>query len=69
MYKIHRVVLSSGHVLLVEERLASLSIAIEDERIEGQIGYYICSIEPGGVLVMPNSGDATEWLSRGLVPL
>ena len=63
---IHRVVLSNGRVLLVEERGGELHIADEDEGFEGQAGSWICTISASGVLVMPNSGDATHYLTEGL---
>lgn len=67
----HRVVLSNGHVLLIEEgrsRLAgtTLHIASEQEGFQGEVDYYVCEITPNGVLVFPNSGDAVNWLTQDL---
>jgi hypothetical protein len=62
----HRVVLSNGRVLLVEERWYSLHIATETEGFEGDVDAFICEINPSGVLVMPNSGDATNFITEGL---
>jgi hypothetical protein len=62
----HRVTLSNGHVLLIEEGEQRLHFASEQEGFEGEADYYVCQFEPSGVLVMPNSGDAVNWLTQGL---
>ncbi len=63
---IHRVVLSSGRVMIVEERDNELHIGDESEGFEGDVDAWICTISPSGVLVMPNSGGATDYLCQGL---
>ena len=64
---LHRVVLSNNHVLLVEERDGELHIGSETEGgFHGDIDAYICTIQSEGVLVLPNSGDATSYLTRNL---
>lgn len=55
--KSHDVTLSNGQVLTIEEG--------EDE-IHLLSDMYICRIDASGVLVMPNSGDATHSLTSGL---
>ena len=62
----HRVTLSNGSIVLLEERTRSLHIATETEGFPLDIDTYICTIEPLGVTVMPNSGDATTYLTRNL---
>lgn len=44
----------------------SLHIATETEGFEGDVDAFICEINPSGVLVMPNSGDATNFITEGL---
>jgi hypothetical protein len=63
--RIHRIILSNGRVLLVEEGNGSLHIASENNLIN-EVEAYICTINHSGVLVMPNSGDATFHLVEGL---
>jgi hypothetical protein len=61
---IHRVVLSNGRVLLVEEGDRRLHIASEDG-FAHEVEAYICEVNANGVLVMPNSGSAGEYLVEG----
>lgn len=67
---IHRVELNNGQVLLIEEGDNCLSIADledpKDKNFPTSVGSYICQITPGGVLVMPNSGGATQDLTEDL---
>jgi len=63
---IHRVVLSNGRALLIQEGDKCVNIADEEPGMENEPGMYICEINPSGVLVMPNSGEATAWVSEGL---
>ena len=61
----HRIELSNGMSMCIEECGSSITIAT----FEGQtseIGAYICLINANGVMVYPNSGDATEILTRGM---
>lgn len=62
----HRVTLSNGAVLLVEEGEESLHLALEDRGWPGEVEGYVAQIEKSGVLVMPNSGDAVVTLTAGL---
>jgi len=62
----HRVTLSNGRVLLIEERKGSLHFASEQERFPLEADYYIAEFNVSGVLVMPNSGDALAWLTQNL---
>ena len=63
MSKKHQINLSNGQILQVEEGDNCLHIAsIHNDEVDA----YICEINPSGVLVMPNSGEAGEWLVRGL---
>lgn len=55
----HTIVLRNGRKLIVQEVSDGIHIADEDD---GEIDRYICSLTKGGVLVMPNSGGALEWL-------
>lgn len=66
---LHRVKLTNGQYLLVEERSGQLHIASESPTMKGEVEYYICTISPDGVLVMPNSGDATTTVTQNLVDL
>jgi hypothetical protein len=67
---IHRVTLSNGRVLLVIESAAltggELHIATED--FHGGVDAYIATISGSGVMVMPNSGDATHCITEGIRP-
>lgn len=63
---VHRVVLSNGRALLIEEDNNSLHIADEDEGFPGTAGSWICEINASGVLVMPNSGMSCEYVTDGL---
>lgn len=63
---IHRVKLTNGRVLLIEEDTSSLHIASEMTNHPGEVEGYICTISGSGVLVMPNSGGEPEWVSEGL---
>jgi hypothetical protein len=58
---IHPVTLSNGQIVVLIERNNELSIAFDDGELT-----YIASIDPSGVLVMPNSGGATAYLTQGL---
>lgn len=66
--KIHRIVLTNGEVLLVEEetpgsgRVPAIHIATESD-FENEAEAYICTISADGVLVMPNSCDAGAVLT------
>lgn len=62
----HRVTLSNGRVLLIEEQEGSLHFASEQERFPLEADYYIAEFNASGVLVMPNSGDALVWLTENL---
>lgn len=62
----HRIILSNGRVMIVEEQDQRLLIAYEEEGSDFEVGWNICVISRSGVLVMPNSGDATEMLTEGL---
>lgn len=57
----HRVKLTNGRVLMVEERNGEIHLGDLDR---DSVGSYICSITTGGVLVMPNSGEACEYLTK-----
>lgn len=65
----HRVKLSNGRVLLVTEgawdKTSEISLALEGPS-PNTVDTYICSFDRDGVLVMPNSGDATRYLTDGL---
>lgn len=71
--KIHRIVLTNGEALLVEEQLpdsksvSAISITTESA-FEREAEAYICMISADGVLVMPNSCDAGAILTCGLKP-
>ena len=63
----HAIVLSNGRVLLVVEDAGTNEIGIgigsgPAETHGHEVEAWICSIESGGVLVMPNSGAATGEL-------
>lgn len=62
----HRVPLSNGAVLIVEEGEESLHLALGDNDWPGEVMYYVATIEKSGVLVMTNSGDAVVTLATGL---
>jgi hypothetical protein len=63
----HRVLLSNGSVLIVEEGEERLHLALEEEGDHpGEVEYYVATIEKSGVLVMTNSGDAVVSLTAGL---
>jgi hypothetical protein len=59
----HRVTLSNGRVLRIEEGDNCLHIASEHN---GDVDMYICEIRRSGTLVMPNSGDGPEYLIENL---
>lgn len=63
---VHRILLSNGRAMIVEEREGELHIADEDEGFDYQAGAWICTISRSGVLVMPNSGPAVEFLCEGI---
>lgn len=65
---VHRVTLSNGRVLLLEEDNNCLHIADEEEGSEGIAGAWICQISADGVLVYPNSGSSCEFVTAGLLP-
>lgn len=65
-HKFHRVQLSNGQYLRIEEFDNSISLATDDGPHAHDVDMYIASISPDGVLVMPNSGGATDTLTRGL---
>lgn len=62
----HRVTLSNGRTLLVEESENMLHIASEDESHPGTPDAYIAQIDGNGVLVITNCGDAPRYLAEGL---
>lgn len=62
---IHRITLSNGQVLIIEEGPQTLHIASGIPG-EEEADAWICTITADGVLVMPNSGGATDDLTRGL---
>jgi len=63
----HRVPLSNGAVLIVEEGEESLHLALEEEGDHpGEVEYYVAWIDRSGVTVMTNSGDAVVTLAAGL---
>lgn len=66
----HRVELTNGRVLLIEEDASakSLHFALEDAAIKGFPDYYVVEINRDGVLVMTNSGDAVVSLCEDLKP-
>lgn len=66
MGKQHRVPLSNGQVLLIEETTDALHIAHEDGHHIGTPAMYICRLQDDGVTVMTNSADAVTWLTTGL---
>lgn len=61
---IHRVTLSNGRVLRLEERKDGLHLSDEEA---GEAGSFICMFSADGVLVYPNSGDAVVCLTNGLL--
>lgn len=66
MRKQHRIILSNGRVLLVEEDKGSIHIATETEGIAGDVDAYICEIADSHVVVWSNSCDAPRYLTEGL---
>lgn len=62
---VHRVTLSNGRVLLIEERPARINIATEDDR-PFQPYMYVAWIEDLNVGAPTNSGPATTLLVEGL---
>jgi hypothetical protein len=62
---LHRVQLSNGSVLLIEECKNRISLATGSPN---GVDMYIASIDANGVLVYPNSGYAPDELTRGLCP-
>lgn len=60
----HRVKLSNGRTLLIEENLEEISLALEDRPDDE---WFIASINSNGVLVYGNSGDACEELVTDLL--
>ena len=71
-FMVHRIVLSNGRALLIEEDNNCLHIADSSEVMEGEanpffyIHSYICEINANGVLVMPNSGEAVNCVTSEL---
>lgn len=68
---IHRVTLNNGRVLLIEEddnclHFADVEGPTDDLEFPPTVGSYICTLNPSGVLVMPNSGGATADLTEKL---
>lgn len=65
---IHRITLSNGRVLLIEERNGAIHLGDVETDLPGDtaVGSYICTIDASGVLVMPNSGGATADLTADL---
>lgn len=66
-YATHRVKLSNGHTLLIEEGQDRLCLGGEDIHTPGQVYVYICDITSNGVCGSPHSGDECHRLSNGLV--
>lgn len=65
----HRVQLSNGKVLLVVEEDEAISLATEDDHppvVEGEVGYWVCTLNADGILVFNSAGDATARLTDGL---
>jgi hypothetical protein len=64
----HRIVLSNGHGLLVEEdpQRRALHLASEEPEYPGTVDMYLAEINTSGILVMPNSGDANTRLTDRL---
>lgn len=64
-HHLHRVPLSNGRVVVLEEETepASLHIGVAGNL---DIEAWICSFETSGVLVTPNSGDGLPWLLEHL---
>jgi hypothetical protein len=60
----HQVKLSNGQYLNIHESAGKLTLASADG--EGFDDMFICQIDADGVLVMPNSGCATAYLTEGL---
>ena len=60
----HQVKLSNGQYLNIHEGAGKLTLASADG--EGFDDMFICEINADGVLVMPNSGGATAYLTEGL---
>lgn len=60
----HQVKLSNGQYLNIHEGAGKLTLASADG--EGYDDMFICEINADGVLVMPNSGWATAYLTEGL---
>lgn len=60
----HKIKLSNGQTLVVEELDNEIAIATEDEH--STIDMFICCIQSDGVLVYPNSGSATNIITEGL---
>ena len=65
--KVHRIVLSNNEILYIEEEpdAAKPRIHIAAGNKE-ELTSYVCSICSEGVLVSPNSGNATHYLTKGL---
>lgn len=61
-----RVGLSNGQTLVLEEAEDALHLATEHADGPGEVDAYLASVNVNGVLVLCNSGDANEWLVRGL---
>lgn len=61
----HIITLSNGSRCVLEEDEDALHIASLDEN---HVDWFIATITPSGVLVMPNSGSEPEWLTKGLRP-
>lgn len=58
----HRVILTNGQVLLIQEGDRSLHIASETKGRPGNVDAYLCTIRDSTVEVMGNSGDGSTWL-------
>ena len=58
----HYVTLSNGETLEIQEENDGLSIAAMHD---GQVFGYICQLNKDGVLSYTNSGNATEFITRG----
>ena len=60
----HRVTLSNGEIVLLEEGDGRLSIASTDST--GYPDMWVCEINQDGVLVFPNSGHGCETIVNNL---
>lgn len=62
----HRITLSNGRRLLLEEGTNCLSLCFEEKPDDDP--WWILTIGRDGILVAPNSGTAPEELVAGLSP-